>query len=214
MLFVQLAKALGCEAALADTQLRRLTVAELRAALAHDPSLFPALAPHLSIDNDGTIACLVEFFPISGTTLSAGESTQRLQQLAAGGDAVPAAEKRLVDAWVCLQALDYIAGHGTRRRWFVDRRSGRITGVDNMSVFRAYVDAVVLESLRKRLAATRHFPVPLRQALQKNSVHTLISQLTMDSFFEQPLGPRQRADIADRILTLKSLVHARPAHLQ
>ncbi|MEO7327913.1 MAG: hypothetical protein ABI193_05010 [Minicystis sp.] len=223
--YARLAEALGAHV-VPRTVARHLGAGEITALLEAQPLLLARLRPLLAVQNDGTVIALLST-PSTPSTAAAGDAwaqpvvtalhptsailVKRWEAWAAAPAPVPGESTPLARDFVEMLALDYLAGHGTRRAvLYVPEREALILE-DNREAFPDHVQRALVDPLLRRLRGVARFPRGLREALARFDRDRAEAALHPGGFEEWLVSPRSLVELEERRAGLLSLIEAQIA---
>ena len=161
------------------------------------------------LDHDGSVPVLIEQIGQGRLIKPGSVELLQLEELAKQPEPLSPRQLAQVRSWVCVLALDYISGHIGRRHWLWHSERALVQAIENERSFAGYVSPDNSAQAMHRLSQIRRFPRRLYDALLDRSRHKLPESLDALPFVDRVLGPRQRADVGDRMTAVLSLIHAR-----
>ncbi len=220
--FARLAHALGAHV-VPSTIERHLGAGEVVALLEGQPVLLGKLRGKLAVENDGTLVALLsaprpasegEAWDTAAVTALHPTSAllvKRWEGWAGAPVAAPGERARLVRDVVEMLALDYLAGHGTRRALLYVAEREALILEDNREAFPDHVQRALVDPLLRRLRAVARFPRGLRDALARFDRARAEAVLHPGGFEDWLVSPRSLVELDERRAGLLSLIEAQIA---
>ncbi len=194
------------------TYAQPLAVRELAELLATQAEALDFVRQEASVRNDGTVMALLQREqPGRVRSLGAIPEQDEWMRLAGSTEPLPKSQRALIQGYVELLVLDYLAGNARRRDVLIDEAERRLFAVDNATAFPGFVAPEALDGVLDKLRKVARFPRALRPRLRALRTDTAAELFASGRYGDWLLHRRQLLDLAERRATMLSLLEARVA---